>query len=112
MDPQTRELLEKNLAIAEDTNRMVHKLRRGAWWGRIFTLVFWVVLIVAPVAAYYYYFQSYIQPYAQKVEQLYTQYQQGSQQAQQYQSQLSNFFGNLMPQSATSNAPQVPSSAQ
>lgn len=104
MDPQIEELKElvrQNIALSAETNHVVHKLRRGMWWGRLGTVIFWAVLIVAPVAAYYYYFQSYIQPYTQKIEQLYTQYQQGNQQVQNYQSQLSNFFGNLMPTSTT-----------
>jgi hypothetical protein len=101
VDPAERDLLQKNLLIAEDTNRTVHKLRRGMWWGRLTTILFWLLITVGPFVAYYYYFPTYIQPYVQKLEQLSSQMQQGSEQAQNYQGQLSNFFGNLMPKSTT-----------
>ena len=93
--------MRQNIILTAETNKIVHKMRRGMWWGRIVTVIFWIVIIVAPFAAYYYYFQSYLQPYVQKLELLYTQIEQGNQQAQQYQSQLSSFFGNMLPNSTT-----------
>jgi predicted PurR-regulated permease PerM len=112
VDPADRDLLQKSLLIAEDTNRTVHKLRRGMWWGRLTTVLFWLVITVGPVMAYYYYFPTYVKPYIEQIKQLTSQVQQGSQQAQNYQNQLSNFFGNLMPSTATTSAPQVPQVTQ
>ncbi len=53
-------LLRENMAIAKDTNRLVHKMRRDAMWGRFFRIVLWVVVLGAPFLVYKYYLQEYL----------------------------------------------------
>lgn len=57
---ELRSLIKKSLALTEETNRMVHKMRRAALWGRIFQFVWWVLVIAVSGAAYYYYLQPYV----------------------------------------------------
>lgn len=92
MDPKLEEILQ----ITKDTNRMVHKMRRSQLWGRVFTVVIWIVVVFGPLVAYYFYFQQYVQPYIQKVNQFESQLQTATAQTQSYQSEFSSFFGNLM----------------
>jgi len=94
---ELKELLRQNIALAQDTNRTLHKMRRGAIWGRLMTLTMWLIFFVLPLVFSYYYFQ----PQITKIEQLYSQLQQDNKQAQTYQSQISSFFGNLLNQTAT-----------
>jgi hypothetical protein len=65
---ELRSLVKKNLALTEDTNRMVHKMRRAAMWGRLFQIVWWVGVIAVSGAAYYY----YLQPYVSSIEHFYS----------------------------------------
>ncbi|HEV8666676.1 MAG TPA: hypothetical protein VN665_02395 [Candidatus Paceibacterota bacterium] len=93
--------LEDIYRLTLDTNRQIHKMRRGILWGRFFTVVWW--LIIVAVSGYTYY--VYAQPYVNKIEQIYAQIGQTSQQAQSLQSEVSGFFGNFMQQrAATSTA--------
>lgn len=46
--------------ITQDTNRQVHKLRRAAWWGRLWSIVWWLTVAGVTGAAYYYYVQPYV----------------------------------------------------
>lgn len=64
---ELRELVEKNIAITQETNRMVRKMRRNATWGWIFQIVWWLVVAGVTGAAYYY----YVQPYIMQIEHLY-----------------------------------------
>jgi predicted PurR-regulated permease PerM len=97
---ELKELVRQNILLTQDTNKIVHKMRRGAAWGRVMTLVMWFVFFVLPIVVSYYYFQ----PQITKIEQIYTQLQQDNKQAQSYQSQLSNFFGNILPKAATTTS--------
>jgi hypothetical protein len=53
MDPETKRLLEENLALSKDTNRMLKKILSAQRWGRALHLLYWVVIIGASVGAYY-----------------------------------------------------------
>jgi hypothetical protein len=92
--------LEDIYRLTLDTNRVVHKMRRGLWYGRIFQVVWWVAVLVASGYAYY----SYAQPYVDKIIKIYAQVQQGTAQAQTLQSEVSNFFGNWTAQHPTTTA--------
>ena len=97
MDPDIKELLRRNIAIAEDTNRTVHKLRRAAAWGQFWRIAWWLIIFAVSAAAYY----LYLQPYVQKIESLYGQVQQTGTQAQSFGQKVSNFFGSWVPSTST-----------
>ena len=72
MDEDIRELtalVKQNLALTHDIAHQVHKRRRAAMWGRVFQIIWWVLVIAVSGAAYYY----YLEPYVEKALQLYTQ---------------------------------------
>ncbi|HYF13110.1 MAG TPA: hypothetical protein VD928_02345 [Candidatus Paceibacterota bacterium] len=96
MDPQIEELKElvrRTIAVSEDTNRTVHKMRRDQWWGRAFR-IFWVLLFLAVSGAAYYY---YVAPYLETVRAVYEQIQTGAQNTQSFGEQFQNFFRNFTP---------------
>jgi hypothetical protein len=57
-----KELLRKNLEVSERTLQLVERMHRAALWGRFFTLVKWVVIIVGLVWGY-----LAVQPYLQQI---------------------------------------------
>jgi len=98
--------LEDIYRLTLDTNRMVHKMRRGLWYGRIFQVVWWLAVLAVSGYAYY----TYAQPYVDKIVKIYAQVQQGTQQAQNLQSEVSSFFGNWLQQHPASTTDSTGSS--
>jgi hypothetical protein len=96
---ELKELLRRNIALSEDTNRIVHKVRRGAAWGRFFQILWWLLIIAVSGVTYYFY-----QPYLLKIEQVYGNLETDQKQAQTYESEVSNFFGNLITQQGSTTA--------
>jgi len=90
---EIKELTKKALALAEDTNRMVHKMRRSALWGRFLQLAWWFAIIVISGAAYY----IYLQPYVARLEQLYGQVEGTNQQAQNWGAEFQQFLAKFAP---------------
>jgi hypothetical protein len=88
MEPKMEDIYRLTL----DTNRMVHKMRRGLIWGRLFQVVWWIAILA--ISGYTYY--VYAQPYVDKLIKSYAQVQQTIGQAQNISSQSSGYFGNLM----------------
>lgn len=81
---ELKELVKRNTAILEDTNRTVHKMRRSALWGRFFQLAWWFAIIAVSGATYY----LYLQPYVGQLTDLYVQLREGSQQAHSFSAQI------------------------
>lgn len=95
MDPELEEIkrmLQKNVALAEDTNHIVHKLRRNIWWGRLWTIVWWVAILAVSGAAYY----VYLQPYVDQLSQAYGN-------VQGWQVQVQDFFAKFGQSGTTTN---------
>jgi len=90
VDPKLEDIYRLTL----ETNRMVHKMRRGLWYRRIFQAVWWLAILA--ISGYTYY--VYAQPYVDQLKQLYAKVQQSTTQAQSYQSEISSFFGNFTQQ--------------
>ncbi len=57
-DNEIKELLQKNLEVAERTRQLVEKMHRAAMWARFFGLLKWVIIIGGTVWGY-----LVIQPY-------------------------------------------------
>ena len=90
---ELKDLVQKNIALTEDINRVVHKMWRAQKWGRFLQLLWWILIIAVSGATYYLYFQ----PYVGKLEQLYEQAQSGTHQVQSWNTQLTNFFKYIAP---------------
>ena len=66
MSPEERELLEKNVALAEDNNKILHSIRRSMRLARIMTYIYWILIIGFAIWSYY-----LIQPYLDQAIKLY-----------------------------------------
>lgn len=64
---ELKELVRHQSKVIEDTNHVVHKLRRNIWWSRVGSLLWWAAALGIGGAAYYYYFA----PYAEQLRMLY-----------------------------------------
>jgi hypothetical protein len=102
---ELRAEVEELRQVSEDTNRVVHKMRRGIWWGRIWNLAMWIVFFGISGAAYLY----YVQPLVTKAQQYYLHFQQQAGQAQSWEQQASEFFKQLF---TPPSSPSVPPSGQ
>ena len=58
MQPEEREMLKKALELSRENNKMLQSIKRSMFVGRIFRIVYWIVVIGAAIGAYY-----YIEPY-------------------------------------------------
>jgi len=67
MDPYSRKLLEDLNELVRENNKLLKKMHRASVWGRIFRLVYWVIIIGVMLGTYY-----YLQPF---VDGLLTAYQ-------------------------------------
>ncbi|MGH7141260.1 MAG: hypothetical protein ACREGH_01325 [Minisyncoccia bacterium] len=56
---ELRQLVEKDLAINADTNKMMRQMRRGARWSLFFQILYWLV-ILGVIGASYYYVSPYV----------------------------------------------------
>jgi hypothetical protein len=90
---EIKQMAKRALALAEDTNRTVHRMRRSAQWARFFQIVWWVAILAVSGAAYYY----YLQPYVDRLEQLYGQVEGVNQQGQSWSAELQQFLNKITP---------------
>jgi len=64
MDPESKRLLEEDLALAKDNHRMLRAIRRDQWLGFISKLIFWAIALALP----FYLYQQYLQPLVTKFQ--------------------------------------------
>jgi len=77
---ELKRLVQKNLAMTEETNHIVRGMRRSARWGRFFSIAWWIVIIAVSGATYY----IYVQPYVTDIEKAYGNTQNFEQQVQDF----------------------------
>lgn len=58
MDPEEKKLLEDTHRLAEESNRIIRKMRRAQRRASFMSLLYWIFIIGAAVGAFY-----FIQPY-------------------------------------------------
>lgn len=80
---ELKELVRHNIALSEETNAMVRRMRTAGRLGRFFKLIWVGVVIALLVAAYY-----YIAPYIGHILGLYNSAEQALEQAKQFGSQF------------------------
>jgi hypothetical protein len=49
MDPELKSLLTQTLALAKDNNQMLRAMRRDALLGFFAKIIFWAVILLAPL---------------------------------------------------------------
>ena len=67
MDSRDRKTLERVLKLSEENHRMVKKLYRSWIWGKIITVVYWLIVIGVGFGAYY-----FLQPYIEGIKDLFS----------------------------------------
>lgn len=58
MQPEEKEMLKKTLELSQENNKMLHSIKRSILRGRIFQIIYWLIIIGAAIGAYY-----YVEPY-------------------------------------------------
>jgi len=58
MEPEEKEMLKKTLELSQENNQLLHSVKRSMFWGKVVSIIYWVVIIGATIGLYY-----YIQPY-------------------------------------------------
>ncbi|MDB5225114.1 MAG: hypothetical protein JWL87_66 [Candidatus Adlerbacteria bacterium] len=79
---ELKELVRRNTLLSQDTNKVVHAMRRNQRWHTFVAVIWWVLIF--SVSAYTYY--AYVQPYVHQVLGLYDS-------AQGFEQQARSFFG-------------------
>ena len=72
------QLMQENLELARENNKILKGMRRSQRFGLIFKVVFWLVILGAPVLLYYYFFA----PYIEQILGIYTEIQGGAEAVQ------------------------------
>ncbi len=58
VDPELKQLLAENLELSKQNNKMLRAMRRDAWIGLIWRVIFWAIVFLAPL----YFYQNYLAP--------------------------------------------------
>ena len=66
MDPESKKLLEDTFQLEKDNNKMLRSMRRSMIWGRVMSVIYWLIIIGISIGAFY-----FIQPYFNKILGLY-----------------------------------------
>jgi predicted PurR-regulated permease PerM len=103
MPPNHPPLLEEIHRLTQENNRLLHKMRRGALWGRIFTMLFYTAIFLAPVWFYLTYLNGTVQNLLQAYERTQGAGQQAQGEFQQIQQALQQFQSKFQSFSATSS---------
>ncbi len=88
---ELKELVRRNIALTQETNEIVHGMRRSARWASILHWGWWLFVLL--VSGYTYF--TYVQPYVDRIEDAYVQVQTGAQQAADWQTRVNEFFQNI-----------------
>ncbi len=58
MTPEEKQIIKKTLELAEENNRMLKSIKRQMFWGKVYRIVYWAIILGTAVGLYY-----YIDPY-------------------------------------------------
>ena len=87
MNDDERKMLQEVLEISQENQKMVKRLYKSWWWGRIGSIVYWVVIIGFAFGAYY-----FIQPYFNVLTSVYGGLQQQVDTVQNAGSSIQDLF--------------------
>ncbi len=72
MDPDTKKLLEENLNVSKENNKLLREVRKVQKRAQIVKITYWTIIIVIGIGAYF-----AVSPYFTQLESLYTGGQSG-----------------------------------
>lgn len=58
MDPEIKRQLEEIHALTRDNHQMLRAIRRHQWYSIVWTIIVWIVVLIAP----FYLYQQYLAP--------------------------------------------------
>ncbi|MEK7106712.1 MAG: hypothetical protein AAB899_00810 [Patescibacteria group bacterium] len=70
MEPGQNNLLNETYRLSKENNKMLHSMRRSAFWGGLFKVIFWIVIIVAPIWFYSAYLAPVVESFQNTVNQV------------------------------------------
>jgi TRAP-type C4-dicarboxylate transport system permease small subunit len=66
VDPESKQLLQETMELAQENNKMLHSMKRSMRMSQIMSFLYWVLIIGSAIGAFY-----FLQPYLTQVEGLY-----------------------------------------
>ncbi len=66
MDPESKKMLEATFSLAEDNNKMLHKIRSAQNLASFMRILYWVVILGIAFGSFY-----YLQPYVDQVQSIF-----------------------------------------
>jgi hypothetical protein len=78
MESNQNDLLRETYRLAQENNRMLHSMRRNAFWGGLFKFLLWAGLIAAPL----WFYSTYLAPVVHDLQKTINEVQGVSSQAQ------------------------------
>ncbi|MDO8620634.1 MAG: hypothetical protein Q7R64_04795 [bacterium] len=66
MSPEERQLLIQTHRMVEENHALLRKMHRSALFGRVFHMLYWIIIIGLSVGAYF-----FVQPYVEQVQSVY-----------------------------------------
>lgn len=67
---QLKQKLEETREITERNHELLKKIERSMFWRRVFSIIYWVIIIGVAVGAFY-----FVQPYIDRVIDAYADFQ-------------------------------------
>ena len=67
MDFHDKEFFDRLMALTEENNKILHKIRRTAKVTGMIRIVYWIIIIGISIGAYY-----YVQPYLNQILEAYS----------------------------------------
>lgn len=69
---ENEKILNQILEKVEENNKILHKIRRASFWGNVFRIFYWAIIILSAIGAYW-----LIQPYYNTITSAYNEIQNG-----------------------------------
>lgn len=94
MDPESKDLLRKNLELAKENNKMLRRMRREAIFGFLVKLLIWALVLGVPIYLYF----MFVEPRVEEAKGLYEDVQSGVADVKTFQERILELAQPLLPQ--------------
>lgn len=91
MDQEIKDLLQKNLELSRENNKLLRKMRRASIYGGIVKVIWWAIIFGVPVYLYF----AFLQPYLVELIEVYESISDGVDNVQDADSRLPDIGGFL-----------------
>jgi TRAP-type C4-dicarboxylate transport system permease small subunit len=87
MNPEEKQLLQKTYYLAEENNKILHKLKRANTRASLFRWFYWIVIIGISIGAFY-----FLEPYIKAATNAYKSLQTEISNVKSVTNKVSNFI--------------------